>query len=79
MAIPKMIGDSKSLPIKTISLRDLIGYLGYKDTERTIPLGRDANPNDFRPRAPDDVPRRSVNESFKRRPNTPSRKNDVVY
>ncbi len=75
----KMIGDAKLLPIKTISLTDLIGYLGYKDHERTVPLGKDAKPSDFRPRAPNDVPRRSNNESFKNRRNTPSGKNDTVY
>jgi hypothetical protein len=67
------------LPIKKISLEDLIGYLGYKDRERTVPLGADAKPSDFRPRAPNEVPRRSNNESFKKRRNTPSGKNDTIY
>jgi hypothetical protein len=75
----KIIDDSKLLPIKKISLEDLIGYLGYKDRERTVPLGADAKPSDFRPRAPNEVPRRSNNESFKKRRNTPSGKNDTIY
>jgi hypothetical protein len=75
----EMRKESTLLPIKTISLADLIGYLGYKDRERTVPLGADAKPSDFRPRAPNEVPRRSNNESFKNRRNTPNGKNDVVY
>ena len=74
-----MIDELKLLPMKKISLEDLISYLGYKDRERTVPLGSEAKPSDFRPRPPDEVPRRSVNESFKNRRNTPSGKNDVVY
>jgi hypothetical protein len=75
----EMRRESTLLPIKTISLADLIGYLGYKDRERTVPLGADAKASDFRPRAPDEVPRRSNNDSFKKRRNTPSGKNDVIY
>ncbi|HEX4144556.1 MAG TPA: hypothetical protein VHY91_13700 [Pirellulales bacterium] len=75
----EMRRESTLLPIKTISLADLVGYLGYKDRERTVPLGADAKPSDFRPRAPNEVPRHSNNESFKKRRNTPKGKNDVIY
>jgi hypothetical protein len=74
-----MIDELKLLPMKKISLEDLVAYLGYKDRERTVQLGSEAKPSDFRPRAPNEVPRRSQNESFKNRRNTPSGKNDVVY
>ncbi len=55
----KMIGDAKSLPIKTISVPELIDYLGYKAKERTIPLGADAKESDFKPRLPDGIQRKS--------------------
>jgi hypothetical protein len=63
----KMIAEAKALPIRTIPIEDLILYLGYKDRERTVPLGKDAKASDFPARAPSDVPRRSHNESFKNR------------
>jgi hypothetical protein len=74
-----MIDELKLLPMKKISLEDLVGYLGYKDRERTVALDSEAKPSDFRPRPPDEVPRRSQNESFKKRRNTPSGKNDTIY
>ncbi len=42
-----MIAEAKALPIRTIPIEDLILYLGYKDRERTVPLGKDAKASDF--------------------------------
>ena len=73
------IGECKSLPIKTISVPELIDYLGYKAKERTIPLGADSNGSDFKPRNPDEVQRKSTNNMFKRERATPTWNTKSAY
>jgi hypothetical protein len=68
----KLIGDAKSMPIKTISVPELMDYLGYEAKERTIPLGADSKGSDFKPRAPEGVQRKSSNNMFKPRRATPT-------
>ena len=43
----EFMDDCKTLPIKQISVPELIDYLGYKAQERTIPLGADSKGTDF--------------------------------
>ena len=71
-AYSKMMKECQSLPIKTISVPELIDYLGYKAKERTIPLGADSKSSDFKPRAPEEVQRKSSNNMFKKHRSTPT-------
>ncbi len=70
----RMIGDAKRLGIQKISLAELLRNMGYKRGTRVIQFGRGANPNDFRAKPPDGVPKVStgnVSDAFKpRRPPT---------
>ena len=76
---PKSIKEMNELPIKTISVPELIDYLGYKAKERTIPLGADSKGSDFKPRNPDQVQRKSTNNMFKRERATPTWNTKSAY
>ena len=67
-----LMKECASLPIKTISVPELIDYLGYKAKERTIPLGADSKDTDFRPRQPDGVQRKSNNNMMNKARPTPT-------
>jgi len=68
----RMIGDAERLGIQKIPLAELLGRMGWKKQTRVVRFGRGANPNDFRAKPPDGVPKvstGSVSDVFKpRRP-----------
>ncbi len=74
-----LIKECDSLPIKTISVPELIEYLGYKAKERTIPLGADSKGSDFKPRAPEEVQRKSSNNMIKKTRSTPTQGAKSAY
>ncbi len=78
-AMSEFLTEAKLLPIKTISVPELIEYLGYKAKERTIPLGDDARGRDFKPRAPEGVQRKSSNNMFQKRRSTPTSGTKSAY
>jgi hypothetical protein len=47
--------EAEVLGVKTIRLKDFLDYMGYQVEDRTVNLGRKANPNDFKPRLPHGV------------------------
>ena len=53
----KISEEAQTLGIRTISLHDFLDYLGYKVEDRTVRLGPNANPKDFKPRLPAGVQR----------------------
>jgi hypothetical protein len=52
-----IIGEAKVLGVKTIRVKEFLDYMGHKVQDRTVNLGRKANPADFRPRLPDGIQR----------------------
>jgi hypothetical protein len=52
-------GEASVLGVKTISVNEFLDYMGYKVQDRTVNLGRKANPIDFTPRFPDGIQRKS--------------------
>ncbi len=68
----RLIGDANRLGIKKISLAELLQKMGWKNQSPVVRFGSGANPNDFRAKPPDGIPRSSggsVSELFKpRRP-----------
>jgi uncharacterized protein (UPF0333 family) len=52
-----MITESQKLGVKTMLVAEFLDYMGYKGGDRTVNLGRFANPSDFKPRLPEDVQR----------------------
>ena len=79
IGIANLLKDAETLPIKTISVPELIEYLGYKAQERTIPLGADSKSADFKPRAPNEVHRKSNNSMFKKQRSTPTSGTKSAY
>jgi hypothetical protein len=49
--------EAQKLGVKTIRVDEFLKYMGYKGADRTIKLGRFANPSDFKARLPEDVQR----------------------
>jgi hypothetical protein len=47
-------GEAQKLGVKTLNVDEFLDYMGYKDEQRTVTLGRDARESDFRPRLPGD-------------------------
>jgi hypothetical protein len=43
----KMISDAGNLGVKIISLEEFLDRVGWQPDQRTVPLGRSANPDDF--------------------------------
>jgi hypothetical protein len=52
-----MITEAQKLGVKTMLVAEFLDYTGYKGGDRTVNLGRFANPSDFKPRLPEDVQR----------------------
>ncbi len=52
-----MITEAEKLGVKQMNVDEFLDYMGYKGQERTVNLGRFANPSDFKPRLPEDVQR----------------------
>ncbi len=48
----EMITEAEKLGVKTIAVSEFLDYMGYKGQERTVNLGKAANPADFKPRLP---------------------------
>lgn len=48
----EMISEAEKLGVKTIAVSEFLDYMGYKGQERTVNLGKAANPADFTPRLP---------------------------
>jgi len=48
----KINEEAQTLGIRTIGIKEFLNYLGFKPEERTVALGRDARPADFKPRSP---------------------------
>jgi len=64
--------EAKTLPVKRINVADFLDLMGYRAEERTIGLGNRANAKDFKPRLPDGVQRKSENNMFPPRRETPT-------
>jgi hypothetical protein len=45
--------EAQTLGVKRIPVNEFLDYMGYKAEDRTVNLGRNANPDDFKPRLPD--------------------------
>jgi hypothetical protein len=45
--------EAQTLGVKVIPVSAFLDYMGYKAEDRTVNLGRNANPDDFKPRLPD--------------------------
>jgi hypothetical protein len=71
-AYSRMIGEAERLGIQKITVGELLQRMGWKNQTPVVRFGRGANPNDFRAKPPDGVPRVSggnVSEVFRpRRP-----------
>ncbi len=82
-AYTKLITRAEELGIQKIQLGDLLQQMGWKDQSPVIRFGKGANPNDFRARAPDGVPKVStgnVSDLFRpRRPPTKPRGSGGAY
>ena len=57
-----VINDAQQLGIQRISLDKLLSMMGYHGEERTVPLGKRAREEDFRPRPADGVSRKSTGD-----------------
>ena len=72
----KVIEEAKMYGLKIISLTDLLNGMGYVRTTAVVRFGSQANPNDFRAKPPEGVPRVSsgtVSDLFQQRnPPTPA-------
>ena len=47
--------EAELLGVKAIRLKDFLDYMGYQEEDRTVNLGRKANPSAFKPRFPNGV------------------------
>jgi len=61
--------EAKTLPVKRMAVADFLDLMGYRAELRTIKLGGQANPRDFKPTLPDGIQRKSDNKMFP--PRTP--------
>lgn len=59
-AYSDMRGEAKRLGVKTITMAELLQNMGWKNQTPVVRFGPGANPNDFKPRAPDGLPRVSA-------------------
>jgi hypothetical protein len=59
-AFSRMIGDAERLGVQKVSLPDLLQRMGWKNQTPVVRYGLDANPNDFRAKPPEGVPRVST-------------------
>jgi hypothetical protein len=55
----RMIDQAQKSGVKTINVKDFLKLVGYDAKLRSIPLGKDARPSDFRPTLPDGIQRRA--------------------
>jgi len=63
-----MLTDAQNLGIEQITVDKLLDFLNYRGTERSVRLGRGANPKDFRAEPPEGVNRSSTgNNAFQQR------------
>ncbi len=51
-AFSEMMSEAQKLGVKTIPVSEFLDYMGYQGQERTVNLGKAANPADFTPRLP---------------------------
>jgi uncharacterized protein (UPF0333 family) len=51
-AFSEMMSEAEKLGVKTIAVSEFLDYMGYEGQERTVNLGKAANPADFKPRLP---------------------------
>ena len=73
-----MIGEGQQLGIEQLSVEKMLALVGYHPEDRTVQVGRDANPDDFRARSQDGPPDRSTGSTFRpRRP--PERGGNGAY
>jgi hypothetical protein len=65
-----LTGEAQQLGVETLALNKFMAQLGWKPDERTIQLGKGANPDDFKARPAEGVQRRSTgatSEQFQKR------------
>lgn len=65
-----VIAEQKRLNIRTMSLEEMLNRMGYKRQVHVVRYDSKANPNDFRAKAPEGVPRESsghVSDLFEKR------------
>jgi hypothetical protein len=63
----KIIGQAQKLGVAQMNLQQFLDMMGYQTEERTVELGRGANPRDFRAKSTDQ-PRAKKGEFRERRP-----------
>ena len=49
--------EAQTLGVRIVSVNEFLNYMGYKSEERTVRLGKEANPADFKARLPEGVQR----------------------
>ncbi len=54
----EILDEAQTLGVRVVRIKDFLDYLGYKPEDRTVNLGKFANPSDFRPRLPEGVQRK---------------------
>lgn len=70
----RMISEAQQLGIETLSIEKMLALVGYHPEDRSIPLGRDADSDDFRARSDEGPPGRSTGNTF--RPRRPPERGD---
>jgi hypothetical protein len=63
----KMLDQAEELGVRTVTLKDLLKKTGWKEETPVVTYGKGADPDDFRAKPPEGVPRRSTGNIFKPR------------
>jgi hypothetical protein len=69
----RMMANAETLGIRVLPLSQFLDYVGYKAQQRTVALGRDADPSSFKPKMPD-VPQKSIGKPIDYSPIRPKPK-----
>ena len=76
-AYSSFINEAEGHGVQTMNMQQFLDMMGYQADERTVGLGRGADPRDFKPRNPKTGSRRASEGFRERRP--PARDGNGAY